>query len=543
MQEIKNTSPITRLKQLITREQEDIRLLLMLSLGYGILTIAMPLAVQTLVNSVVIGGVIQPLIIVSVILLALLILSSIIYLSEVYLVEIIQRRVFVRLSFRIAKNMNGVRLSAYEQQNPVELMNRFFDVMTIQKAAATLLTLSLTALLQGFIGSLIILFYSVYFAGPVIVIAFVLFWIVFILGKSAQETAIKESTSKYKMAAWLEYLAKNTVLTKFFNAKSRTLYTTDQLAIDYVNKRKKHFGILLKQRIGIFTMYTLLGTGILVMSGLLVINGVINIGQFVAAELIIFGVLTAFVRFVNKLDSFYDMLAAMHKVGVLLDLPQESEQTQHHLNQVKSLHVALVNNFADDRQHARDTVSFDLQQGQSLAIIGQSGAGKSTLAAMITGLRTFKDGTIQYNGNDIRQLDLDQLRNKVALVDQAELVEGTIMDNLVVFNPQVGLAAVNHYLDRFNLLDEINALEKGLDTPLNSDGQPLSSTQLKFMVIIRGLLADTEMMVLDGILDHFTADELEVVIMVLETYQKDKLLLVLTRLTLVADCFDQQVKL
>lgn len=537
------TSPITRLKRLASKEKEDIVLLLFLILGYGLLTIAMPLAVQTLVNNVVIGGVMQPLIVVSIILLALLLISSIIYLTEVYLVEIIQRRIFVRSAFRIASNINGVSLSAYDNQNPVELMNRFFDVMTIQKSAATLLTVALTALLQGLIGSIILLFYSVYFAGALLVVILVLAWIVFVLGKSAQYTAIKESTGKYKMAAWLESLAKSPILAKFFNARDRTEKTTDEIATEYLNAREKHFGILMKQHIGVFTMYTLMGTGILFMSGLLVIEGNMNIGQFVAAELIIFGVLASFVRFVTKLGTLYDLLAALDKVGQLFDLPQEGNKTQHGIDKINHLHVSGVVMRDVQNKSDLDQLEFDLRQNQSLAIIGESGTGKTILAALLTGLRKFSQGTIQYNGVDIRQIHLNSLRDQIALVDHVELIDGSILDNLTLFNPSVGLDKVNSCLKAAGLVRVIHDLPNGIDTHLNALGRPLTNQQLHLLMLVRVLLTDSTMLIIDGLLDKLDEHALVKAIEYIKGMQADKMTIVMTRKQLVAKHFGQQLSL
>lgn len=535
------TSPMTRLKRLASKEKEDIILLLLLILGYGLLTIAMPLAVQTLVNNVVIGGVMQPLIVVSIILLALLLLSSIIYLIEVYLVEIIQRRIFVRSAFRIAQNINGVRLSTYDNLNPVELMNRFFDVMTIQKSAATLLTVALTALLQGLIGSLILLFYSVYFAGALLVVILVLSWIVFVLGRSAQQTAIKESTGKYKMAAWLESLAKNPVLAKFFNAKARTEKTTDEIATEYLNAREKHFGILMKQHIGVFVMYTLMGTGILFMSGLLVIEGSMNIGQFVAAELIIFGVLASFVRFVTKLGTLYDLLAALDKLGQLFDLPQEGNKTQHGIEAINSLHVSGIVAQDGHVKHGLEQLDFSVSQNQSLAILGESGTGKTMIAALLTGLRKFSQGTIQYNGVDIRQIHLSSLRDQIALVDHVELVDGSILDNVTIFNQSVGLDKVNNSLKAVGLLQTVHALPNGIDTHLNALGRPLTNQQLHLLMLVRALQTDASMLVIDGLLDKLDAHALASAIDYIKAAQSDKITIVMTRKQLVAKHFDQQL--
>jgi putative ABC transport system ATP-binding protein len=535
--------PLKRLKKLISLEREDISLILLLTFGYGLLTIATPVAVQTLVNNVIIGGVIQPLIVVTFILLVILLLASFIYLTEVYLVEIIQRRIFVRSALRISNNISGANIDVYDENNSVELMNRFFDVMTVQKATATLLTVSLTAMLQGIIGSIILLFYSAYFAAAIILCFIILSFIIIGLGKSAEYTAIKESASKYKMAAWLENMAKNVTLSKFFLASKRNIEETDKLASEYLVARQKHFGILLKQQIAVFTLYAVMGTAILVLSGLLVIWGIINLGQFVAAELIIFGVLASFVRFITKLETFYDMLAALDKLGILYDLPQERINNHQPTESINVLNVEHLSFSHIQNVPLIEDVSFSIKRGQSIAIVGDSGTGKSGLIELLSGMREFNRGTITYNGIDIRQIDLNFLRNEMALAGNIEVIDGSILDNLKLARTNVTLEEVNAVLDLLDLMDDISVLDNGIESQLTGLGKPLSTTQLQRLMLARALIGQPSIIFIDGLLDTLTQVELGTIISLLKTYQLDSMVIVTTRHQHIADLFDQKVTL
>ena len=209
------TTPLQRLIKLIHSEKKDLRILIYLSFGISLLTIATPIAIQVLVNNVTMGGVIQPLIVTSIILFSLLVLSGLIFVLEAYVVELIQRRLFVGTAMNVAKKTQGAVISVYDENNPVELINRFFSVTTMQKSVAKLLTVGLIALIQVIIGSIIVVFYSFYFA-IIITILFAFFW--FILrgfGKNAAQTAIDESSAKYTTASWLETIADNFYLFKF----------------------------------------------------------------------------------------------------------------------------------------------------------------------------------------------------------------------------------------------------------------------------------------------------------------------------------------
>ena len=129
MKNDKNSSPLVRLIKLIHSERDDILLLLYLTLGYGLLSIATPVAVQALVNNVTMGGVIEPLVVISIILFALLVLSGFLYVLEAYVVEYIQRRLFVETAMQVTNKIQGAMINIYDKTNPVELVNRFLTLL------------------------------------------------------------------------------------------------------------------------------------------------------------------------------------------------------------------------------------------------------------------------------------------------------------------------------------------------------------------------------------------------------------------------------
>lgn len=532
-------TPLQRLLEMVQLERQDIGLLIALTFGYGLLSIATPVAVQALVNIVTMGGVLQPLFVVSFILFALLVLSGLLYVYEGYLVELIQRRIFIRTAVNAAMNTQGIQTTLYDSENPVELMNRFFDISTVQKSAATLLTVGLTASLQGLIGSLILIFYSLYFAIIVLGVIAMLAMIIFVLGRRGTPTAIDESITKYKMAAWLETIARNFYVFKFYGAAQRTAVHTDALAKEYLEKRQEHFQTLLMQNIGAVLLYALVGTAMLALGGALVIQGQINLGQFVAAELIIFGVLAAFVRFISKLEYFYDMLAALDKIGVLNDLPQEAIGA--HILESADIATLSAHDLSFDyspRIQPVQGLNFSLRKGQSLAVLGASGAGKSTLVGLMLGLRSPTMGHIAYNGFDLRQLNQTQLRNLIGLANRVEVLDGSILENIRMARSEISLSEINEVLTELGLLQDFVNLEKSLDTTLTAFGAPLSTTQQQRMMLARAIVGKPSLLIIDGLLDTLDQNELDAVLQLLARHKQDWMLIVTTRFAHIAAQFD-----
>lgn len=540
----KGKSPVERLFEIIKLERQDIHLLIMLTFGYGLLGISTPIAVQALVNIVTMGGVLQPLFVVSIILFTLLLLAGALYVFEAYVVELIQRRLFIRTALNTASNTQGVDISIHDDTNLVELMNQFFDISTVQKSASTLLTVGLTAFLQGFIGAIILIFYSQYFATIILIMLIFLAFIIFVLGNNATITAINESKAKYATAAGLETIAQNFYMFKFYNGLQRVRHLTNNLADTYLEKRAAHFRILLNQNIGGVILYAMIGTIMLALGGALVIKGQINLGQFVAAELIIFGVLAAFVRFISKLEHFYGLLAALDKIGELDDLPQEM-LGKHQIDNRNISHLGacrLSFNYSPRIQPIQD-VSFNLAKGESLAVLGASGAGKSTLVKIITGLKTPSIGHIKFDGNDLRQLNQNSLRNLIGLANKVEVTKGSVLENILLGRSTIALSTVNLVLNELGLLEDFSNLENGLDTQLTAFGAPLSTTQLQRLMLARAIVGKPNLLIIDGLLDNLSSEELNSVLSLLSQHKADWMLMVTTRFEHIADKFNSTLVL
>jgi putative ABC transport system ATP-binding protein len=535
-------TPFTRLLKLIHSEKKDLLTLLYLSLGFSLLTIAIPVAIQVLVNNVTMGGVLQPLIITSIILFSLLVVSGLIFVLEAYVVELIQRRLFVGTAMNVAKKTQGAVISVYDENNPVELVNRFFDITTIQKSVATLLTAGLIASLQVIIGSIIIVFYSLYFA-IIVAIVFLFFWFILrVLGKHATQTAIDESKAKYATAAWLETIAGNFYLFKFYNGLHRAETHTNRLASNYLAKRSTHFVHLFWQTFGAVMFYAFIATAMLAIGGMLVVNGQINLGQFVAAELIFFGILAAFVRIVTQLGDYYDILAAVDKLGVLDDMEQEETKSyQATLNTLDQLTVENVSFSYNERVKPIHNINFMLYKGKSLAIMGGSGTGKSTIIDLVTGLRSPSRGQIEYNGIDLRQVNCQALRNSIGLATKVEVFEGSILENIHLGNVDISMHDITEVLDGLGLADGFAQLKSGLDTKLTGFGAPLSTMQLQRLMLARAIVTNPELLIVDGLIDNLNQNQTKVVIDYLKTKKQDFMLILTTRSEHIAMQFNQQL--
>ncbi|MDA8793697.1 ABC transporter transmembrane domain-containing protein, partial [Bacteriovoracaceae bacterium] len=294
-------------------------------IGVSILSLAIPISVQALVNTVSFGVLTQPIIILSFILLGLLILSGVLNAFQVYVIELFQRHFYTRVSTDITLKLLYSTPKELSKKNGVDLVNRYFDVMTVQKKIAILLTGGITIVLQTIVGLLLLAFYHPYFLIFDIIFIIMLWPVWSIYSKKAIIAATEESKSKYEMATWLEEIARINHFFKNTETKSFAIQRADQNIKSYLINRKKHFYYLFSQNVLLLIIYAVMSSFILGLGGLLVIKEELTVGQLVAAELIVTVILGSFSKFGKYLESIYDLIAATEKISSLYAIDQYKE--------------------------------------------------------------------------------------------------------------------------------------------------------------------------------------------------------------------------
>ena len=314
-------TPFARLRVLLRPEWSDIWIVLLFAMFVGLLTLATPIAVESLVSTVAFGRLIQPLVVLSVLLFGFLLFAAAMRALQTYVVEIIQRRLFVRVAADIAYRLSRVRQRAWDRAHPPELVNRFFDVISVQKISSSLLLDGVALLLQVLTGMVVVAFYHPLLLAFDLVLLVALVFVVFVLGKGAVKASIKTSKTKYHLAGWLQELARCSMTFKLDGGAEYAAECADRMSVDYLKARRARFKILMRQVFALLFMQALASTGLLALGGWLVIERQLTLGQLVAAELIVTVIVSSLAKLGKHLESFYDLLASVDKLGVLFDLP------------------------------------------------------------------------------------------------------------------------------------------------------------------------------------------------------------------------------
>jgi putative ABC transport system ATP-binding protein len=500
-------TPLGRLGQFIRYERGIVWVVTCLAIGIGVLSLATPLAIQILINTVAFGALLQPILILAGLLTLCLSFSLLLRGMQHWAAELLQRRLWVRVSADLAAKLPRVKLEALsgkEGEGGAGLLNRFFDVLTLQKAASGLLIDGVSASLQALVGLILLAFYHPLLLGFNLFL-FICVAIIFLLGVGGQQTAIMESKYKYKLAGWLQEGARSPLAFRTSGGDGLMIDRSLSLISTYLNGRSKHFKVLLRQLMGVFSVKLLSSALLLGLGGWLVMEKQLTLGQLVASELILTSVLAAFVKFGSKLESFYDLIAALDKLGDLLDLPLEQDGSLSPSSLSEGpLSISFESvrfRYAASPRLVLHDLCAHIRPRERVALVGPSGCGKRTALELLLGLHQPQAGVIRVGGFDLRDLSLQSLRAVVGLAEPEGVITGSVEENLLVGRADISPDDLKRALDTCSLNAAISALPRGLQTQLNASGAPLSRGQVARLLLARAILGSPKLLLIDALLD------------------------------------------
>jgi putative ABC transport system ATP-binding protein len=455
--------PFARFRQLILPEKRDVIYIVLFSLAVSVLSLATPITVESLVNTVAFGVLLWPIIVIALILLSCLGLAAIIKAMKVYVVEYLQRKLFVRVVADYSQRIPVIKYESFDNHYGPEITNRFFDILTFQKSVATLLLDGVAILVTIIVGMTVLAFYHPFLLGFDVVLLVSILFILIVLGWRGVRTGLDESHAKYHVVSWLEEVSQNPKLFKSANgleyAKAQAEYLTDE----YLTTRNTHFRVIWRQILFSLLLQVIASTALLGLGGWLVVNRQLTLGQLVASELIVTLIVASVAKLGKYSETYYDMLASAEKLGVLTDFETEKENTE----KVKPTNLAMKVFYQTDK------TQFEINPSERVAIMGFEQHEQSSLMETVACLRSVPEYCqLHFDGIDSRSLSLLELRDQIMLLDRPEAITNTIIEN-VRLGKDITLGEVQEALSHAGL-ESVFELSEGIDTRLSPDGRPLS---------------------------------------------------------------------
>lgn len=486
-------------------ERSILALVLSYSLVIGLFSLVIPLTVQELVNTF--SFAIQPVMIATLaaIMVVVLMVVGAFKALQYYAVEVLQRRLFVRTAFAMARKLPNLRLQGFKPR----VANCFMEAAFMQRALAVLLVDLIHVLVGGAVGMTMLVFYHPYFIFLNMVLLIGSAFIFFVLSRGGLRTTIDMSHAKYDVLHWIQEISQNLLHIKATDSRALLIDKTDELTKKYIECREARFAILLRQFLASVGGQALVHSGALALAGWLLSIGQLTLGQLVAVEVVVGSLLINFDAVVKSVGHVYFFFTGLVELEAFFSLPKD----QLHLPPTSSVtlpdpktHGIRVTctglGAVQEGTTVCSNLDLDIVPGEKVAIYANTTTARMSFARILAGLELPTSGTISYNGIELRHLDRNVINQcRGFMIDShLSLMDGTIADNIVWHRPYVSYEDVRWALWLTGLQEEITALSLGANSNVTVFGEIPSPTHVLRILLARAIVGRPQLLIFDGMI-------------------------------------------
>ena len=499
-----------RLVGMLKLDKRDILQTFYYAIFAGIVNLSLPLGIQAIINFIQGAEISTSWIILVVLVTGGVAFAGILQLMQIRIIENLQQKIFTRASFEFTYRFPKIKMSELRDYYPPELANRFFDTLNVQKGLSKILLDFPSSLLQIIFGLLLLSFYHPFFIIYGILLLLLIYVVFKFTVQKGMDTSLDESKQKYKVAHWIQEVARSLVSFKLSGKTSLAVNKNDVLVTDYLQARESHFRILVIQFIQMIGFKVLVTGGLLIIGGLLVLNQEMNIGQFVAAEIIILLVISSVEKLIRGLETFYDLLTSLEKLGQVVDKDLENQDGEMPLNEHEDLMVELENVSFKIKGKSKilDNISLKIPPRSTQLVVGPNGSGKSSLLRVIARIIEPNEGSVYVNDISLQGINSNHYRSFLgqSLTEESPF-EGTIKENITFGDVSISQKDLYWALDAVGLMQFVKEQSKGLNTIIYPEGKQIPYTIAKKIVLARSIIRRPKLLILKDPINQF--DEAE----------------------------------
>lgn len=512
-------TPAGRFWKIIKNDAKEIRHVYYYSIFVGLVSLSLPLGIQAIINLIQGAKVSSAWIVVVIFVVFGIAVSGVLQILQLRITENLQQKIYARASFELAHRVPRIKMEELFQKYAPELMNRFFDTLTVQKGLAKILIDISTAGIQVAFGLILLSLYHPFFIIFSVLLVVLLYAIFKFTGRRGLETSLTESKHKYKTAHWLEEVARTANSFRLVGKSSLPLKLIDKHVDNYTEAREDHFRVLVTQYSLLVIFKVIVATGLLAIGGILVMEQVMNIGQFVAAEIIILLIIASVEKLIGSLDTIYDVLTSLEKIGQVTDLELENTEgvdIQEETDTSKGIMVNLNNltfSYPGSSFEVLREINLNIEAGEHVMVTGANGSGKSTLLHLLAGLYPCSDGVVAYNKFPLENLNIEKFRASIgACLSYDNLFEGTLIDNITMGRDNIEMKDVKWAVEAVGLTNYIKDLPDGYTTQIEPYGAKLSKNIIQRILIARTVINRPKLLLLEYALEELDPEVKETII-------------------------------
>lgn len=500
-------TPLQRFLNLLRQDKKDLTYLYIYAIFNGLINLSLPVGIQAIMGLVLAGRLSATWGILTGVVMVGVAIAGIFQIMQLYVVEILQRRLFARAAFEFAYRIPKFNVKQLGNYYAPELINRFFDTVSIQKSLSKILIDFLASSLQILFGLILLSLYHPVFIAFGIVLILVLILIIYLTSKKGLRTSLAESDNKYEMAFWLTELARGLTTFKMSGKSKLNLDKTDVIVNKYLDSRKSHFRVLLSQYASVIGLKTLVTAGLLIIGALLLISNSITIGQFVASEIVIILILNSSEKLIMSMEAIYDILTATAKLGKVTDIAIENvgqdciivgEQGPINLK-VENLDITGYLAAAN----VKENINLEIKAGSNVCISGAPGSGKSSLIQIASTSIDNYNGTILYDNVPVQNINLKDLRDKIGYIfDDQEIFYGNFLENLTLGREGITERDAINMAEEVGLDKLINSFPDGYQHVILNSTRVFSGTDRVRMLVARALIGQPRLVLTEDLFSN-----------------------------------------
>jgi ATP-binding cassette, subfamily B, bacterial len=498
---------LAKLNRILLIDRADVGAVYMFAILAGLVQLSLPLGIQAIIGFVTAGTISTSIVVLIGMVVFGVFINGLLQVRQLQVIEKIKQKLFFRYSMEYSDRIPKLNVEKLDKEYLPEMVNRYFDSVSLQKGIDKLMIDLPAAIIQVLLGLVLLSFYHPVFIAFGLVLIMIVLVIMRLTSPQGLHTAIHASAYKYAVAAWLQEVARTIKSFKYTKGTSLHMLKTDNLVGQYLASRTRHFMILLTQFWSLISFKITITAAMLIIGSYLLINQQINVGQFIAADIVIIAIIASIEKLITNLDAVYDALVSVEKLSTVAEA--ETERSGNLIMPATNEGIAVqfdnVSFAYNDEAPVLQNISIDILSGQMVQLRGVSGAGKSTLLRLLTGAFVNYSGNILLQGTPIANYKVDSLRkNTGILLGSQDIFQGTLWQNLTMGNENIGIDEVNKLAALSGLEVFVQSSRQGYDTLLQPVGNKLSNNVRKNILLLRALLGEHRLLLLEEPFDHLS---------------------------------------